>query len=78
MPTAPPLVGRDDVLQLLHGRIAAARERSSSAVVLLGEAGIGKSALLEHCQAAADGFTVLAARGSPRRSICPLQSCTTC
>jgi DNA-binding CsgD family transcriptional regulator len=65
MPIVPPLVGRDDVLQLLDGRIAAARERSSSAVVLLGEAGIGKSALLEHCQSAAEDFTVLAARGVP-------------
>jgi DNA-binding CsgD family transcriptional regulator len=65
MPTVQPLVGRDDVLQLLDGRIAAARGHSSSAVVLFGEAGIGKSALLEHCQAAARDFTVLAARGVP-------------
>ena len=65
MPTVQPLVGRDDVLQLLDDRIAAARQHLSSAVVLLGEAGIGKSALLEYCQATAKGFTVLAARGIP-------------
>lgn len=64
MPIVQPLVGRDDVLQFLDGRIAAARDRSSSsAVVLAGEAGIGKSALLEYCRAAAAGFTILAACG---------------
>ena len=63
MASVQPLIGRDGELRFLGEHLAAARRRSSSAVVLVGEAGIGKSALLEHCQAAAPDFTVLATRG---------------
>ena len=43
-----PLVGRAEECQALDCLLVAARHRSSGAVVLRGEAGVGKTALLEH------------------------------
>ncbi|MFI6096255.1 AAA family ATPase [Lentzea sp. NPDC051213] len=56
--------GRDDEIRCLDGMIDAAREGNGAAVVLRGEAGIGKSALLEHLQGKASGFRVVQASGS--------------
>jgi predicted ATPase len=42
-----PLVGREEELQLLHNRWAQARDRNGQAVLLSGEAGIGKSRLVQ-------------------------------
>ncbi|MDX8029163.1 AAA family ATPase [Lentzea sp. BCCO 10_0856] len=63
MPTSPRLLGRDDEIRCLDGVLNAAREGRGGAIVLRGEAGIGKSALLEHVRNA-PGFVVLEASGS--------------
>jgi DNA-binding CsgD family transcriptional regulator len=57
------LVGREAERQRLDALLAAARDGLSEALVLCGEAGIGKSALLEDTVARAEGFRVLRARG---------------
>jgi DNA-binding CsgD family transcriptional regulator len=48
----PPLVGRDDELQLLLGLVGASGEGRPAAVLLAGDAGVGKTRLL--AQVAAD------------------------
>ncbi|MET9631921.1 AAA family ATPase, partial [Lentzea sp. NPDC006480] len=58
------LLGRDDEIRCLDGVIGAAREGRGGVLVLRGEAGIGKSALLEHVRETATGFRVLDASGS--------------
>src|SRR5687768_3074670 len=60
---APMLVGRDDAITVLEGLLAAARRGRSGALVLQGEAGIGKTALLDDASARAHDATVLRARG---------------
>ncbi|GAB2846138.1 helix-turn-helix transcriptional regulator [Lentzea nigeriaca] len=60
----PRLLGRDDEIHCLDGVLSAARDGRGGALVLRGEAGIGKSALLQHVRAAASGFAVLDASGS--------------
>jgi DNA-binding SARP family transcriptional activator len=62
---APPdgLIGRVADLLLLRGAIVDARQRRSRALVVRGEAGIGKTALLAQLIAEADGMLVLRARG---------------
>ena len=57
------LVGRETEKQLVEGLIGDARVGRSASIALVGEVGIGKSALLDHAAAAADGMTVLRARG---------------
>ena len=57
------LVGRDDVMSVLDGLIADARRGRSGSLVLSGEAGIGKTALLDEASARAHDTTVLSARG---------------
>jgi hypothetical protein len=56
------LHGRVRECGMVDGLIAGARQRRSAVLVVRGEAGIGKSALLDHA-AAAGGVTVLRARG---------------
>ncbi|KJK50609.1 LuxR family transcriptional regulator [Lentzea aerocolonigenes] len=58
------LLGRDDEIRCLDGLIGAAREGRGGVLVLHGEAGIGKSALLEHVRETVSGFRVLDASGS--------------
>ncbi|MEV6235097.1 LuxR family transcriptional regulator [Lentzea sp. NPDC051838] len=58
------LLGRDDEIRCLDGLISAAGEGRGGALVLRGEAGIGKSALLDHVREAASGFRLLEASGS--------------
>jgi DNA-binding CsgD family transcriptional regulator len=53
------LVGRSNEQAAIDRLLTAAREGHSGALVLRGEAGIGKSALLEHARERAGGFTVL-------------------
>ncbi|GHH33586.1 AAA family ATPase [Lentzea cavernae] len=62
--TAPPLLGRDDEIRCLSGMLTAARDGRGGALVLRGEAGMGKSALLAHVRESASGFRVLEASGS--------------
>ncbi|MGF1432274.1 AAA family ATPase, partial [Kitasatospora sp. LaBMicrA B282] len=57
------LYGRAGEQAALAGLLAGAREGRSGALVLRGEPGIGKSALLEYAAEQADGFTVLRATG---------------
>src|SRR5690349_22726957 len=57
------LLGRERERQVLEGVLSSARSGMSAVLVIVGEPGIGKSALLDEAAASADGFTVLRARG---------------
>ena len=57
------LVGRDAETATLDRLLEAARDGRSGALLLRGEAGIGKTALLDHAAAIAEGFLVLRATG---------------
>src|SRR5262245_46189294 len=59
------LIGRTSELERLEGVLSAARGGTSAALLVVGEAGIGKTSLLEAAAAAAaaDDFDVLRARG---------------
>ncbi len=57
------LYGRDAERSLLGGLLDGARASRSAVLVIRGEPGAGKSALLDDARQAADGMTVLAARG---------------
>ena len=58
------LVGRDAERQRIDGLIAAARVGRSGVLVVTGEAGIGKTTLLEYARNAAGGMRLLTASGS--------------
>jgi len=53
-----PLVGRDEELAFLQGRLADARAGSGRVVLVCGPAGIGKTRLVEELAASADGMQV--------------------
>ena len=57
------LFGREFEIQAVSQALAAARLGRSSRLVIRGEPGIGKSALLEHAMAGADSMRVLSAHG---------------
>ncbi|MGH2948239.1 MAG: AAA family ATPase, partial [Solirubrobacteraceae bacterium] len=57
------LLGRDAERARLQDLLAGARGGASAALLLRGDPGIGKSALLEDVAEAAEGMTVLRARG---------------
>jgi DNA-binding CsgD family transcriptional regulator len=57
------LYGRARESAEIEGLLGAARAGRGSGVVVRGEAGIGKSALLDHARRSAKGFEVLDARG---------------
>jgi DNA-binding CsgD family transcriptional regulator len=57
------LIGRDAEREAIDRLLAAARVSTSGVLLLRGEPGIGKTALLEHAAASAAGMTVLRARG---------------
>jgi DNA-binding CsgD family transcriptional regulator len=59
----PILRGRQDELAAMDGLLAAARAGRSGVLVLRGDAGIGKTALLEHAIASASDVTLLRAVG---------------
>ena len=59
----PVLHGRDTEVERVEELLHSARAGDSAALLITGEAGIGKTALLEHGEAAAEGFLVLRARG---------------
>src|SRR3954451_22688672 len=68
------LYGREPEQEQLLALLSAAREGQSDAVLLIGEAGAGKSALFEDARAAADGFTVLQASGVESEARLPFAS----
>ncbi len=57
------LIGRENELERLLRALETARGGGSDVLVVRGEAGMGKTALLQALIAAADGMTVLRARG---------------
>jgi hypothetical protein len=57
------LVGRRTELDAIGRVLDDAREGRSRVLVVRGAAGVGKSALLDRCVAAADGFRVMRADG---------------
>src|SRR4051794_2824269 len=57
------LLGRERELRAIQQLLDAAREGRSSVLALVGEPGIGKSALLDAAATAAGGMRVLRARG---------------
>ena len=59
----PPLVGRRRERELLDQRLRAVRAGDSSALVVRGEPGIGKTALLEYATASAADLRILRAAG---------------
>ena len=63
VPGTPVLRGRGTESPLLEGIIAAVRRGESRVQLLLGEAGIGKTALLEYLIQAASGLRVVRAAG---------------
>lgn len=65
------LFGRARERARIDGVLDRVRRGGSAALLLRGEPGIGKSALLEHAEAAADGFLVLQARGYESESEIP-------
>src|SRR2546429_9830548 len=58
-----PMRGRRDELAVLDGLLEDSRTGRSGVLVLRGEAGIGKTALLEHAIASASTVTLLRAVG---------------
>ncbi|WP_370949441.1 AAA family ATPase [Amycolatopsis sp. cg5] len=66
-----PLIGRHGETRLIEELIGAARAGQGGVLVLRGEAGIGKSALLEHTREAVTGFLVVHATGSQFESELP-------
>ncbi|WP_394618919.1 ATP-binding protein [Lentzea sp. JNUCC 0626] len=60
----PRLRGRRDESGVLDGLLSAARSGRSQVLVLRGEAGIGKSALVEHVVDGAAGFRITRASGA--------------
>ncbi|WP_141580007.1 helix-turn-helix transcriptional regulator [Actinomadura sp. WMMA1423] len=65
------LYGRDGELAAIDELLGRARAGRSAALVLRGEAGIGKSALLDHAAGAADGMRVLRGTGIESESGMP-------
>ena len=57
------LVGRDRERSVLDGTVSAARAGRGEVLAVVGEAGIGKSALLAYAEEQAGGMSVLRARG---------------
>ncbi|MFE1801249.1 AAA family ATPase [Streptomyces sp. NPDC059517] len=69
--TRGPLLGRQYETQRLGELIGAARAGRGGTLVLRGEAGIGKSTLLENAQEVASGFQVLRAGGAQHEAELP-------
>ena len=59
----PKLRGRSDECQLLDSLVSAVRAGESRTLVISGEAGVGKTALLEHLIMQASELTILRAVG---------------
>ncbi|GAA0228770.1 LuxR family transcriptional regulator [Cryptosporangium japonicum] len=64
-------MGRQEEARRLDELIAAARTGPGGVLVLRGEAGIGKSALLDHARRAATGFRIVDASGAEFENVLP-------
>ncbi|MGH2844558.1 MAG: AAA family ATPase, partial [Thermoleophilaceae bacterium] len=73
-PGSPPLLEREPELEAIEQAMAAAERAEGALVVIEGEAGIGKSSLLEHAatRARSRGMRALSARGSELEREFPL------
>ncbi len=71
---APVLLGRDVEREAIEQALERARSGTSAALAFVGEPGIGKTALLDHAAARADGMQVLRARGIESESRIPFAS----
>ena len=65
------LIGRDSERARIERVLAGARLGTSGVLVLSGDPGIGKTALIEHAVARAEGMAVLRARGVPSETEIP-------
>jgi DNA-binding CsgD family transcriptional regulator len=65
------LVGRADVCAHLDGLLESVRSGESAAVAIVGEPGMGKTALFDYCADRARDMQVLRARGVPAESAIP-------
>jgi DNA-binding CsgD family transcriptional regulator len=68
------LVGRDKEREQIERALASARSGTSATLALVGEAGIGKTALLDHAAERAAGMRVLWARGVESEAQIPFAS----
>src|SRR4051794_7959712 len=62
-PRSPELLGRPSERQILDGLLENVRGGQSAVLVVRGEAGVGKTALLHYCARQATGFRVAALAG---------------
>ena len=67
----PRLLERSDAICAIDAALSAARRRRVSVLFVVGEAGLGKSALLDHAQATSDGFVVARASGEATETVLP-------
>jgi DNA-binding CsgD family transcriptional regulator len=72
--TSKSLLGRENESQVLEALLAAARKGEGGAIVVHGEPGIGKTALLEHAVALAGDFNVLRTVGNEAEMELPYAS----
>ncbi|HEV8222930.1 MAG TPA: AAA family ATPase, partial [Streptosporangiaceae bacterium] len=63
--SSPELIGRDAELSLLHAALAQARDSEGRVVLIEGDAGLGKTRLVEHFTSQAGPAEVLASSGIP-------------
>lgn len=68
------LLGRDQERAQIERALAQARSGTSATLALVGEPGIGKTALLDHAAASADGMSLLRARGVESEAQIPFAS----
>jgi predicted ATPase len=68
------LLGREHEQRQIEIALAGARSGTSAALLLVGEPGIGKTALLDHAASRAEGMQVLRARGIESEAQIPFAS----
>lgn len=72
MPTGAPLRGREPHVGLLDALVAEVVDGASRVLLIRGEAGIGKTALLDHVTRHATGVATLRVTGVPSEQHLPL------
>ena len=72
------LRGRRSECEVFDGLLGAVRDGRSGALVVCGEPGVGKTALLEYAIASASDLTAARAVGWSRRWSCPSRDCINC